>query len=192
MRHLAPVEIHEALEGLRTADDVREFERHAAACPACARAWEDAGRFREAAARLPNLPLPDGFAAAIMARLGPARPAGIAWPVAAVAGMAVFSLGLLAYVLATGRSLVGLWAGLHASFFQALKSGALVTGKLLRLASLSLDLLGGLARRGAEGLAVASSFVSPEGLAALTVLVLAGAAVLALGLRRKFLSGDIP
>ncbi len=134
MSHPRPARMDLYLEGELAGTERAEFEAHLAACPACRLELEDRRLLDVAVSGLPPVEVPDGFAAAVMARLPGARRSGVGRVLAALAGTAAVLGSLLGYYLVTGR-------GLADFVGAAWRAGATLFGLTVRLAAKGFEAL---------------------------------------------------
>jgi len=122
------------LEGELDGRERAEFESHLRTCPGCRLELDDRRLLDLAVSTLPPVEVPDGFAAAVMARLPGARRSGVGRLLASLAGAGAVLGALLGYYLATGRGLAGF---LGASW----RAGAYLFGLVVRLAATGFEAL---------------------------------------------------
>lgn len=193
MRCLAPETIYAYLDGDLPEEERSAFEAHLTACGSCRTAVERRRLIAEAASALPPLPVPDGFAAAIAARLAlaPARRPlwrrPLAWAAASGAlvltGAGIMVLTRTAVPDVLPAAAHALWAGGRelVGFLAKAAAYAAVAAKVaFRLATQLL-----------EGLRALSSFIGPEArIAALAVALMMGGAGFALWRRRALMENS--
>ena len=182
-------DIYEYIEGGLSRERNHELERHLCFCPTCRRAYEERRLIAEAASGLTPFAAPDDFTDRVMTRvalLKIKRPAWLIILLTATAGLAVFSLLLMA----SGGSLLGLVAGASHSFWGFLKTGAVFTAKAATLLSLAVKTLRPLLEAGTKGLSMLTSLVHPGFQALILILALGAAVSLFLGMRKKLSLGD--
>jgi len=181
VNHLTPNRIYAYLDGDVSAPDRRDIEAHLAGCGACRAAVAERRLLAQAADGLPPIEIPDGFAAAVAARLPSRAPARAARkpfllrPAAGAAGLALFVLAGAAALVLGGANLPDF---VHAA-------GRFVRGNIEGLASLlargagyagvAARVVGKLLGQLLEGFRVLSSFIGPE----VQVACAAGALILA-------------
>jgi len=182
-------DIYDYLEGSLPLERREELERHLSACPRCRGAVEDRELIAGAAASLPPFAVPDDFTDRVMARIAPATTRLPAWLI----GLASFSslVALTSIILiASGRSVVGIFVGASHSFWGYAKNAAVLTAKAATLLSLALKTVESLLASAAKGLSLATSVLSPGLLVVILVLITVLVVGLALGTRKKISLGD--
>jgi predicted anti-sigma-YlaC factor YlaD len=192
MNHPRPEEIDLWLEGASPPPEAARMEEHLADCAPCGAVRENRKAFLEAARSLPDLAVPPGLAASILARAFPRRARLPGALFALSGGLALLVFGGLVLVLATGGNLAGFLLGAGKSSWGAVRDLSLVLVKLTKLALLSVTLLARFAGDLMEGMGRLGSMISPEVYAGGLFITLAAAAACFLGLRRIFAHGERP
>jgi predicted anti-sigma-YlaC factor YlaD len=189
-------DIQACLEGGLDGQAAVRVEGHLADCPACRNAFESRRLILQAAVSLEPVPVPDDFAASVMARLEPAE-AGLprlplgGWLAALAAGIFVFGATLAALALLPGHGLSPAFARLGQGLMESIEQAATVAGKLATLIAVFLRMAGRLAASLIEAVGRAASLAGPGALAAALLTVLIGlAAVAALARRRNPVAED--
>jgi predicted anti-sigma-YlaC factor YlaD len=180
---LTPERIYAYLDGEMEEAEMRALEAHLASCPACREAVAARRRIAEAAESLPSFEVPDGFAASVMARIGPkaARKPLMRRPRAWAAGAAGLALAGAGWVLLTGRSFSDVVLDASRFLWGNVQGLATLAAKSYSYATLAVKVLGKLADQVLEGFKVLSSFIGPEvQIACLCVALAMAAAGLAL------------
>jgi predicted anti-sigma-YlaC factor YlaD len=180
---LIPERIYAYLDGEMEEAEMRALEAHLASCPACREAVAARRRIAEAAESLPSFEVPDGFAASVMARIGPkaARKPLMRRPRAWAAGAAGLALAGAGWVLLTGRSFSDVVLDASRFLWGNVQGLATLAAKSYSYATLAVKVLGKLADQVLEGFKVLSSFIGPEvQIACLCVALAMAAAGLAL------------
>lgn len=180
---LTPERIYAYLDGEMEEAEMRALEAHLASCPACREAVAARRRIAEAAESLPSFEVPDGFAASVMARIGPkaARKPLMRRPWAWAAGAAGLALAGAGWVLLTGRSFSDVVLDASRFLWGNVQGLATLAAKSYSYATLAVKVLGKLADQVLEGFKVLSSFIGPEvQIACLGVALAMAAAGLAL------------
>jgi predicted anti-sigma-YlaC factor YlaD len=183
MSGLTPERIYAYLDGEIKGAELRALEAHLASCPACREAVAARRRIAEAAESLPAFEVPDGFAASVMARIGPkaARKPLMRRPRAWAAGAAGLALAGAGWVLLTGRSFSDVVLDASRFLWGNVRGLATLAAKSYSYATLAVKVLGKLADQVLEGFKVLSSFIGPEvQIACLCVALAMAAAGLAL------------
>jgi hypothetical protein len=167
--------IYAYLDGEMDGAEARALKQHVAGCAACNAALEARRRIAEAAGSLPPFEVPDGFAAAVMARVGaeavamrPSRRRGRgrslwrvrAWWAAAASGLALTAGA--GWILISGRNLSGFAVDASRFLWGSIQGLATLAAKSFSYAALAVKVLGKLAGHVLEGLRVLSSFIGPE------------------------------
>lgn len=185
-------ETYDYIEGLLDPERRKAFAAHLDACPGCRERAEDRRRLVEAAAGLPDLPLPPDFAARVMARIPTAKGSAFSWAAATFGALTLLYAGLLAYVLGAGRSPAGLLGAMNGMLWQAGKQAILALAKIVKLGAVLLRLLGGIGNELMKAGDRIFSWAGPGVVVSLGVLATLLAALIVLGLGRKLDSGEEP
>lgn len=179
------------LEGGAEPEAAARIERHFADCPACRDAAESRRLILQAAVSLEPVPVPDGFAAAILARLGPAEDASLprmtlgGWLAALAAGTFVFGATLAALALLSGHGLGSAFARLGQGLLGYIEQAASAAGKLATLISVFFRIAGRFAAALLEAIGRAASLAGPGARTAVLITALIGLAGLAILWRRR-------
>jgi hypothetical protein len=174
-----PEEINGLLEGALDADAARRLESHLAACPACRRAAEDRRLIMQAASSLDPIPVPEDFAARVMARLEPALDASLprlspaGWLAATAAGTAAFGVALALLAFLSGRGLSLTFARLGRGLLGYTQEAAEAAVKLAKLVVLFFKIAGEFSRALLEAVNRLTAFIGPGAKAACFVAALA-------------------
>ena len=182
-------DIYDYIEGSLSPERREELERHLSGCPRCRRAVEDRKLIAGAASGLPPIAVPDDFTQRVMARITPAKVKAPVWLF--ILACASSFLALTAVVMiAFGRSALGIISGASHSFWEYVKSAAVLTAKAATLLTLAGKTTRPLLEAVYKGLSVLTSFIHP-GLQ-IFILILAMGLVVSLffGMRKKFSLGD--
>jgi anti-sigma factor RsiW len=182
-------DIYDYIEGSLSSERREELERHLSVCPRCRRAVEDRKLIAGAAFGLPPLAIPDDFTDRVMARIAPAKVKPPVWLF--ILACASSFLALTAMVMnASGRSALGVISGASHSFWEYVKSAAVLTAKVATLLSLAGKTVRPLLEAASKGLSLLTSFIHP-GLQVL-ILVVAICLVVSLffGMKKKLSLGD--
>lgn len=180
--------IYAYLDGEIEGAELRTFETHLSVCPACRAAVDGRRLIAAAAESLPPFQVPDGFAAAIMARISPkaARKPLLRRPRAWIAGAAGLALAGAGWVLLTGRSFSDVVLDASRFLWGNVRGLATLAAKSYSFAALAVKVLGKLAGQILEGFKVLSSFIGPEvQIACLCVTLVLAAAGLTLWRRKS-------
>jgi hypothetical protein len=174
-------ELYAYLEGELAHDAVHHLEAHALACPDCRALLEDRRAFMQAAASLPDLAVPDTFAASLLSRLDsvpaphPRRPPLWTWLAATGAAAAAFSVTLGAIILISGQNLWEYLARLQHGLVGYLQGAVSAIAHFVKYVQIFLRVAGELATAAAGFFKSLTALLTPPVQAAF-----AGSAVLIL------------
>jgi len=190
MNHIGRDRMDLYLEGELEGAGRRELEAHLEGCPACREALEDRRTWERAFSGLPPVEVPQGFAAAVMARIPARRRRAFGGLAASLSITAVLFAALLGYRLVTGESLVGLLLAAGRSI--AGPAGLLVTlaAKVFGLAGVLLDVAADFAKVLWKGLGVLGALYRPEVVGLILVLGAGLAVLVAFGVKRIVSLGE--
>ena len=182
-------DIYDYIEGSLSPERRAQMERHLGVCPRCRRAVEDRKLIAGAASGLPPFTVPDDFTDRVMARIAPAQAKHPLWLIILASASSLLALTAM-MMIASGRSALGIISGASHSFWEYVKSAAVLTAKAATLLSLAGKTVRPILEAAYKGLSVLTSFIHP-GLQVL-ILVLAMGLVVSLffGMRKKFSLGD--
>jgi anti-sigma factor RsiW len=182
-------DIYDYIEGSLSPEHQEELERHLSVCPRCRRAVEDRKLIAGAAFGLPPLAVPDDFTDRVMARIAPAKVKHPAWLIILASASSLLALTAMV-MIASGRSALGVLSGASHSFWEYVKSAAVLTAKAATLLTLAGKTVRPLLEVAYKGLSVLTSFIHP-GLQVLILILAMGLVVsLFFGMRKKFSVGD--
>ena len=170
----------------------RDLERHMDACPLCRARMEERKALMAALRDLPDIEIPPGFTAEIMARVFPERKSAFAWLAALIGSVSGLFLGGLAYVLVTGQSLPGLTISAGKSLWGSGRDGFLILAKVGKLAALAFQLMIRFAGSFMEKLGRLGSLVDPKVYIVASFIFVAFAALVFLGIKRRTFNGEKP
>lgn len=156
--------IYAYLDGEIESAELRALEAHLASCPSCREAVAERRLIAAAAESLPPFPVPDGFAASVMARISPktVRKPLLRRPAAWAAGAAGLALAGAGWVLLTGRNFSDLVLDANRFLWGNVQGLATLAAKSYSYAALAVKVLGKLTGQILEGFKVLSSFIGPE------------------------------
>jgi|GEM_PF-283506 len=186
------------LEGELGRAERRRVEAHLAGCPGCRDRLEERRALLGAFSSLPAVAIPAGFAEAVMHRLPEAVPAAVERRrfrrLAAVlaSGGAVFLGVLLAYYLATGRSLVEFMVALGRAVIDVFSLAVPLLARTASLVRITVRVGGELASAFIHGLGILSSFLTPEVLALSLAVCALLSLLLLFGVKRILSLGEKP
>jgi hypothetical protein len=180
------------LDGELAGTESLEFEEHLAGCPACRRELDERRRLNAAAADLPPVEVPPGFAAAILAALPVERRRPFARLVPAAFALAVLFAALLAYHLITGESLVGVLLSVGRSVIGFFSLAAPPLAKLLKLAGVFVTLAGNFGAAFVRGGGILFSLLKPGMIGLGLVLGLGLSLLFAVGVKKIVSLGEKP
>lgn len=184
-------DIQAYLEGGLESDAADRIEGHLLDCPACRDAVESRRLVLQAATSLEPIPLPDDFAASVLARLEPAEDASLprltlgGWLAALAAGIFVFGATLAALALLSGHGLGTTLARLGQGLLASIGQTATAASKLATLISVLFRTAGRLTASLIEAVGRAASLAGPGALMAVLATVLIGLAAGAALWRRR-------
>jgi anti-sigma factor RsiW len=192
---VAAERIYAYLDGDLAETERLAFEAHLAECGACRTAVARRRLIAEAAKALPPLAIPDGFAAAIVARLPRERARAAArkpvwrrpgaWAAAAGALALLAAAGAGALVL-TGTSVPDLVPTAIRYAWDGVRELAALLAKAAGYTAVAVKVAGQVATQLLNGFRVLSSFIGPEArLAGLIAALMMGGAGFALWRRRS-------
>jgi len=182
-------DIYDYIEGSLSPQQRRELEQHLSACSRCRRAVEDRKLIAGAASGLPPFAVPDDFTDRVMARIAPAQVKHRLWLIILASASSLLALTAM-MMIASGRSALGILSGASHSFWEYVKSAAVLTAKAATLLTLAGKTARPLFEAVYKGLSVLTSFIHP-GLQILILILAMGLVVsLFFGMRKKFSLGD--
>jgi len=195
MSCVAPERIYDYLDGDLSEAERFAFEAHLAECGACRTAVARRRLIAEAAEALPPFAIPDGFAAAIVARLPreEARAAARkpvwrrpgAWAAAAGALALLVTVGAGALLL-TGTSVPDLVPTAIRAAWDGIRELAALLAKAAGYTAVAVKVAGRIAVQLLNGFRALSSFIGPEAqLAGLIAALMMGGAGFALWRKRS-------
>jgi len=182
-------DIYDYIEGSLSPERRGELERHLGACPGCRQAVEDRRLIAGAASSLPPFAVPDDFTDRVMARIAPAQVKHRLWLIILATTSSLLALTAM-MIIASGRSGLGIISEASHSFWELVKSAAVLTAKAATFLSLAGKTVQSLLASAAKGLSLATSVLSPELLIVILVLMTVLVVGLALGTRKKISLGD--
>ena len=167
MTCLAADRLYDYLDGALSPVEREDAERHLAGCASCRAALEIRRKIADAASALPDVPVPDDFAAGIMVKITH-RPKdspnkAVRAPVWAAGAALVLASVFVAYAFWTGQGALFLfqkWGGALVSYLQA-ASGAAAKG--LKLLVLAGKVIADVTSGALAALQSVASMISPEG-----------------------------
>jgi anti-sigma factor RsiW len=184
-------DIQAYLEGGLESEAAARIESHLLECPACRNAVEARRLILRAAASLDPIPVPDDFAASVLARLDPAEDASLprltlgGWLAALAAGTFVFGATLAALALLSGHGLGTTFARLGQGLLESIEQTATTAGKLATLISVFIRMAGRFAASLIEAVGRAASLAGSGTLTAVLITALIGLAAGAALWRRR-------
>lgn len=159
---LSPDTVFLYLEGELGPAERQAIEEHLGRCPGCRAAFEEKRLLHEAFTSLPPLEVPSGFARVVMDGI-PEKAGSVFRRVAAfAAAVLALTIGLLGFHLFTGKSLTSVLISASRSLEAGFGGLLPFLAKILKSASLALELLYELVSTLAGGLGVLASLVRPE------------------------------
>ena len=178
------------LEGELDPAERRGLEAHLEACPACREALAERRLLHEAFTSLPPFEVPPDFALSVMDRLPEPAEAKARWLAPLVAGTASLVVGLLGFYILTGESLSDVLVAVSRSFSSGFGRLLPLFAKLLKVASLLLNIASGFLTMLGKGLVALLSSLGTEGIGLILGLGLLLSLLLFLGAKRLLSSGE--
>jgi len=178
------------LEGELGPAERRGLEAHLEACPACREALAERRLLHEAFISLPPFEVPPDFALSVMDRLPEPAEAKARWLAPLVAGTASLVVGLLGFYILTGESLSDVLVAVSRSFSSGFGRLLPLFAKLLKVASLLLDIASGFVTMLGKGLVALLSSLGTEGIGLILGLGLLLSLLLFFGAKRLLSSGE--
>jgi len=178
------------LEGELGPAERRGLEAHLEACPACREALAERRLLHEAFTSLPPFEVPPDFALSVMDRLPEPAEAKARWLAPLVAGTASLVVGLLGFYILTGESLSDVLVAVSQSFSSGFGRLLPLFAKLLKVASLLLDIASGFVTMLGKGLVALLSSLGTEGIGLILGLGLLLSLILFFGAKRLLSSGE--
>ncbi|MGB7296689.1 MAG: zf-HC2 domain-containing protein [Candidatus Aminicenantales bacterium] len=189
MKCLRLSDLYEYLEGGIPPELAKDIEGHLRVCPRCRRAVEERRRIAEAASSLPPFEVPEDFPERVISRLPQSQPQSPLWLIALAAG--TFALTLISVALiASGKSGLEFIRSAGGTFWESIKTAAVLAAKVAAFVSLIGRTLRSLLEAGAKGLSLLTSFVPPGIQVFILVLALGILATFFYGMRKKLSIGD--
>ncbi len=190
MNHIGPDRMDLYLEGELEAAERSALEAHLEGCPACRETLEDRRTWERAFSGLAPVEVPQGFAAAVMARLSARRRRVLGGLAGSLSVTAAIFAALLGYRLVTGESLAGMLVAAGRSV--AGPAGLLVTmaAKVFGLASVLLDVAADFASALWKGLGALGTVYRPEVVGLILVLASGLAALVVFGVKKIVSLGE--
>jgi len=178
------------LEGELDPAERRGLEAHLEACPACREALAERRLLHEAFTSLPPLEVPPDFALSVMDRLPEPAEAKARWLAPLVAGTGSLVVGLLGFYILTGESLSDVLVAVSRSFSSGFGRLLPLFAKLLKVASLLLNIASGFLTMLGKGLVALLSSLGTEGISLILGLGLLLSLLLFFGAKRLLSSGE--
>ena len=178
------------LEGELDPAERRGLEAHLEACPACREALAERRLLHEAFTSLPPLEVPPDFALSVMDRLPEPAEAKARWLAPLAAGTASLVVGLLGFYILTGESLSDVLVAVSRSFSSGFGRLLPLFAKLLKVASLLLNIASGFLTMLGKGLVALLSSLGTEGISLILGLGLLLSLLLFFGAKRLLSSGE--
>ncbi|MBN2409380.1 MAG: zf-HC2 domain-containing protein [Candidatus Aminicenantes bacterium] len=182
-------DLYEYLDGGMSPQKVNNIEGHLRVCPRCRRAVEERRLIAAAASSLAPFDVPEDFPERVMSRLPGSQPRSRGWLAALAAGTSVLTL-ILVVMIASGKSGLEFMKGAGGTFWESIKTIALITAKAASFVSLVGRTLRTLLEAGVKGLSLLTSFVPPGAQVFILVVVLGVLATFFYGMRKKLSTGD--
>jgi anti-sigma factor RsiW len=182
-------EIYDYIEGSLSPERREELERHLGVCPRCRRAVEDRKLIAGAASSLPPLAVPDDFTDRVMALITPVKVKHPAWLIILASASSLLALTAMV-MIASGKSALGTISGASHSFWEYVKSAAVLTAKVATLLTLAGKTVRPLLEAVYKGLSVLTAFIHPWLQVLILVLAMGFVVSLLFGMRKKFSLGD--
>lgn len=178
------------LEGELRGAERREVEGHLAACPACLRILEDRRVLAQAFSSLPPIDIPEGFAAAILAKLPAERRPASGWLAALATGIALLLVGLVGYHVIAGKSVAEVLVSMGRSLVGFISLAVPFVAKLLKLVPVFIALARDLGTTLLRGLGFVSSLLRPEVVGLILALGLGLSLLLVFGVKKIVSLGE--
>ena len=178
------------LEGELGPAERRGLEAHLEGCPACREALAERRLLHEAFTSLPPLEVPPDFALSVMDRLPEPAEARPRWLAPLVAATASLIVGLLGFYVLTGESLSDVLVAVSRSFSSGFGRLLPLFAKLLKVASLLLNIASGFLTMLGKGLVALLSSLGTEGIGLILGLGLLLSLLLFFGAKRLLSSGE--
>ena len=178
------------LEGELDPAERRGLEAHLEACPACREALAERRLLHEAFTSLPPFEVPSDFALSVMDRLPEPAEAKARWLAPLVAGTASLVVGLLGFFILTGESLSDVLVAVSRAFSSGFGRLLPLFAKLLKVASLLLNIASGFVTMLGKGLVALLSSLGTEGIGLILGLGLLLSLLLFFGAKRLLSSGE--
>ena len=178
------------LEGELGPAERRGLEAHLEGCPACREALAERRVLHEAFTSLPPLEVPPDFALSVMDRLPEPAEAKARWLAPLVAGTGSLVVGLLGFYILTGESLSDVLVAVSRSFSSGFGRLLPLFAKLLKVASLLLNIASGFLTMLGKGLVALLSSLGTEGISLILGLGLLLSLLLFFGAKRLLSSGE--
>jgi predicted anti-sigma-YlaC factor YlaD len=178
------------LEGELCPAERHGLEAHLEACPACREALAERRLLHEAFTSLPPFEVPPDFALSVMDRLPEPAEAKARWLAPLFAGTASLVVGLLGFYILTGESLSDVLVAVSRSFSSGFGRLLPLFAKLLKVASLLLDIASGFVTMLGKGLVALLSSLGTEGIGLILGLGLLLSLLVFFGAKRLLSSGE--
>jgi anti-sigma factor RsiW len=190
MSCLKVTEIYAYLEDDLLPEQRADIDKHLKFCPSCRQAVEDRRYLAEAAARLPDLEVPDDLARRIMARISSPAPSLPVWLTAFIVGLSSLGLLCLLLILSGGKSAFAILAGFNHSILIYLKNSTVWLAQAIALLTSVGKIIQTLALALFKGISLLTTLTSPGVQVLALIMTLAAFISLYLVLKKKLLPGE--
>lgn len=192
MACLTPDRLYRHLDGDLRPGEAAEVEAHLASCVRCRARAEECRALARAAASLPDLELPAGFAEGVLGRIVRSEAPHKSWLAILGVGLGALVVSLATLILASGQSAAGLLLAVGRDSLDALQGLFVLLLKFFKAFLLIAKILPDLAGAGLRSLSRPSGSWSPEVLAGSVLVALVLMSGLLFVFRRKlFVPDDI-
>lgn len=183
-------QIYLFLEQELAADEMLQIQKHLDSCPACSIAVEERRALVQAADSLPLLELPEDFSQRVMAAVFPDKVPLRVWIKSIAGGLSSTVFAFLLYFLFTGKNLAELFFSIGQFFLSLLRGLSTGSAKILKLAGHAVNILYDMGRLLVKGFVKLTTILNPEVQILIITLTLVLSAIVFLGVRRKFMTGE--